>query len=208
MKRTICSIVVLLLAVTAIQGCGRNAEPMPISAVTTTTEATTKRIPTYRLTECEPTNLNYDLSAYKLYYGDVGKHLQTVTDDAMLKEFAGRISDKILKTDDISCELSFQDHSFAIVKIGDFWEWQRRTGVEELGYYPDNSEYVCYTVTYGKHETAGPCVTFDIYKDPSSHFIVVTQCRDYKIVYELFERASGEKTNESETTGTDKGDGT
>lgn len=187
--------VICALAVTALwfAGCSNDADP----TVTTTTSydvpsktRETKPLPSYKLIECDPTNQSYDLSEYKVFDGDIGRALMTETDDAMLKEFAEKVSDRILSTDDISCEIMYQGFSFAIVKIGKFFEWQDRTGVEEQGYYGDKSLFFSYNNEPATGDiTAGPGEHFDVYKDPSDHFIVVTQCRDYKIVYELFERA-------------------
>ena len=193
-NKTISAVCVLALSAAVLAGCGLGSGASPTGTAATTvtatyTFATTRRIPTYRLDECDPVNEDYDLSTYKVFDGNIGGALQTEPDDAMLKEFAEKVADEVIMTDDISCEVKCQGFSFAIVKIGNFWEWQRRTGVEDQGYNPDSSVYYCYREYYGGEETAGPSVCFDVYKDLSGHFIVVTQCRDYKIVHDFFARA-------------------
>ena len=192
--KVICVICLLVLSATILAGCTNDTVPASSGVVTTTAATTTRRIPTYRLIECDPTNQSYDLSAYKVFDGDIGRALLTETDDEMLKEFAEKVSDEVLMTDDISCEIMYQDFSFAIVKIGKFWEWQERTGVEEQGYYPDNSIFFSYCEQPARGDiTASESVMFDVYKDLSDHFIIVTQCRDYKIISELFERVNVEE---------------
>ena len=191
--KSVCVICALAVAGLWFAGCSNDADATPSFVLPTKTKET-KPLPTYKLIECDPTNQSYDLSEYKVFDGDIGRALMTETDDAMLKEFAEKVSDKILMTDDISCEIMYQDYSFAVVKIEKFFEWQDRTGVEEQGYYGDKSLFFSYITQPARGDiTAGPSECFDVYKDPSNHFIVVTQCRDYKIVYELFERAKGEE---------------
>ena len=189
--KLICIICVIVFAASILAGCTSDTVPTSSGVVTTTAATTSRRIPTYRLIECDPTNQSYDLSAYKVFDGDIGRALLTDTDDAMLKEFAEKISDEVLMTDDISCEVMYQGFSFAIVKIGKFWEWQGITGVGEQGYYPDNSIFFSYCEQPARGDiTASESVMFDVYKDLTDRFIIVTQCRDYKIIYELFERAN------------------
>ena len=192
--KAICIICVAVFAATILAGCRNDTVPTSSGVVTTTASTTARPGPTYRLIECDPTNLNYDLSAYKVFDGDIGRALLTETDDEMLKEFAEKVSDEVMMTDDISCEVMYQGFSFAIIKIGKFWEWQGRTGVEEQGYYPDNSIFFSYCEQPARGDiTAGESVMFDVYKDLSEHFIIVTQCRDYKIISELFERVDVEE---------------
>ena len=198
-RKSACIICAVLLAFTSVlASCKKDPDPAtptdtsyssPVSYVGNT-ERKQEKIPDYTLTSCYEQNLDYDLTPYKIH--DAKKEIYAADVDVSetdLKSYAKDKLDYILKLDDKSARGLFQEYEVEIVRIDVFSEWTSLYGLDVDG------RGVCgMFVGYYKGIADGGALQelqrFDVYKDPSGYFVLVTACQDHKIISEFFENGS------------------
>ena len=162
----------------------------PVSYVGNTERPREEEKPDYTLTSCQETNKNYDLSPYKMHSEDeLYKATDVDVSEADLKSYAKDKLDYILKSDDKSVRGLFQDFEVEIVRINVFGEWASSCGLNVCG-RGINGLYVGYFKPMADGGAYQELQFFDVYKDPSGCFVLVTACMDYKIISEFFENGS------------------
>ncbi len=189
-----------MLALTSVlAGCKKEPElstptttsySSPVSYVGNTERPREEEKPDYTLTSCPEKNKNYDLSPYKMHSEDeLYKATDVNVSEADLKSYAKDKLDYILKSDDKSARGLFQDFEVEIVRIDVFGEWASSCGLGVSG-RDINGMSVGYYKGIADGGALQELISFDVYKDPSGCFVLVTACRDYKIISEFFENGS------------------
>ena len=197
-SKTLCSAyAVLFFATCLLTGC--DGCYGPVDTIPTTTEpyndngyvpSEKVRVPDYTLTSVHEKNLDCDLTPYKVFDGDLGKGLETEVEESDLRSFAREKLDYIHAINDKNAKGSFQGYEVEIVRINKFYEWQSLTGVKDTGYYSDRSIFLNYCIGIADGGALQEMICFDIYKDTTGRFILVTQCQDHKVISDFFEIGS------------------
>ena len=199
-NRSACIICAVLLAFTSVlAGCKKDPDPATptdtsysslVSYVGNSAPKPTEKKPEYNLTRCYEKNTQYDLSAYRI---SDKKEVHEVTgidvSEADLKSYATDKLDYIVQIDDISVRGLYQDYEVEIVRIDRFNDWYDRYDFYVYGYYMGGL-YIGYDKGIADGGALKETQEFDLYKDPSGCFILVSACRDFKVISDFFENGS------------------
>ena len=198
-SKTICAECAVLFVLTCLlSGCDGDLYGAPPTSLTPTDPPYNNVPPTdkgstvrnYTFTSCEEKNTNYDLSPYKVFDEDLENVSAADVDESDLKSFAHEKFDIIKKTDDKSAIGTFQGFDLEIIRINSFNEWQSLTGIDDTGNNPDKSLFLYYWTGIADGGSLKERVSLDLYKDPAGCFLIVTACRDHKVIYDFFTEGS------------------
>jgi hypothetical protein len=131
---------------------------------------------------CGERNYFYDIRPYLMYEGDES-YDGTVTSE----EFKAYIEDKLDSIDysDAICARGlYQDYGFGIIKRDEFEAWKIDNDIPGLSYHRDGTWVIYREIEW--EESAYKSIDIGTYKDPSGKFIILTDCYDYKVIYEFF----------------------
>ena len=143
----------------------------------------------------EHTNLEYDITPYKIYKDYKINSQNLSVSKSELKVYSIKRLDKISFESDMSIRGGFQRNSFEIVRCDVFETWRRENGLDITGYAPDGTMSIGYDYPYADGGKMRATIMIDVYKDPSDKFIVVTNCTDHKVICEFFGgKGSGKPT--------------
>jgi hypothetical protein len=160
-----------------LSGCGTDTH------VTETSQQERPTSVVYTLSEQE--NKDYDVSIYRITNRSFYEEPQTAVTKDQLKEYAGSKLDTITQTADKYYVGTYQNYEFTIVAVDGFSEW-----ITSMGYSDRNGNedglYLQRHLGNLEYETT------DYFKDPSGKFLIVTQCRDNKVICEFFEGMNGQ----------------
>ena len=138
----------------------------------------------------QPKNTEYDVSPYRIK--DIGylSSARTVTDKNQLDEFAKTKLVTVSKSTDKYYVGIYQNHEFTIIGIDNFHEWAKANDYSANIITAEgiHLEHKRRSVEYEE---------FDLFKDPSERFLVITKCQDYKIIYEFFNYGNSIKKEDS-----------
>ena len=171
MKRAI-----VCAVLSAVLLCGCNSKPVQIL----TSKPTEQERPTsvlYTLQERE--NQDYDVSPYRVKDRSFYENPKVVIDEEELKEFAGSRLDKITSSTGTDYTGTYKGYEFTIVRADCFANWLELSGYSDRSGERDGLYLQKYRGNYEYEQ-------IDYYKDPSEHFLVVTKCRDNKVICEFF----------------------
>lgn len=129
----------------------------------------------------EPVNKEYDVSKYRIENRTFYEEPKTVIDKDQLKEYAESKLEKITLATDKYYVGSYQNHEFTIIGVDSFSEWLKANGYFDK-HGDDEGQHLERHVGNLEYEV------IDYFKDPSEKFLIVTNCRDYKVICEFFER--------------------
>ena len=132
---------------------------------------------------CYYRNYFYDIRPYLLYEDDDKTYDETVTSE----EFTAYTEDKLDSidySDDICAGGLYQTYGFEIVKRDEFRAWETDNGIVGHAYNRDGSWMVYVEEAWEEHGYESKPI--GTYKDPSGKYIVLTNCFDYKVIYEFF----------------------
>lgn len=172
MKRAI--VCAVLSAVVFLGGC--NFKPVQIL----TSKPTEQERPTsvlYTLQERE--NQDYDVSPYRVKDRSFYENPKVVIDEEELKEFAGSRLEKITSSTGTDYTGTYKGYEFTIVRADCFANWLELSGYSDRSGEREGLYLQKYRGNYEYEQ-------IDYYKDPSEHFLVVTKCRDNKVICEFF----------------------
>ena len=214
-SRSACIICAVMLAVTSVlASCNNPPDPTiptttsyssPVSYVGNSARKDDEPdIEDYYLTGCSEKNMNYDLTPYKISdEKEVYGAFNVDVSEADLKRYAKDKLDYILKLDGNSARGTFQDYEVEIVRINVFDKWAESCGLDQHGLF-NGSMFVGYYKGIADFGALQELQEFDVYKDPSGCFVLVTACGDHKVISEFFENGSSIKGGlASNTTGID-----
>ena len=199
-KKTACVICAIMLAtIPVLASCKKDSDlttptttsySSPVSYVGNSAPKPTEKKPEYNLTRCYEKNTQYDLSAYRI---SDEKEVHEVTgidvSEADLKSYATDKLDYILQIDDISVRGLYQDYEVEIVRIDRFNDWYDSYDFYVYGYFMGGL-YIGYDKGIADGGALKETQQFDLYKDPSGCFILVSACRDFKVISDFFENGS------------------
>ena len=199
-KKTACVICAIMLAtIPVLASCKKDSDlttptttsySSPVSYVGNSAPKPKEKKPEYNLTRCYEKNTQYDLSAYRI---SDEKEVHEVTgidvSEADLKSYATDKLDYILQIDDISVRGLYQDYEVEIVRIDRFNDWYDSYDFYVYGYFMGGL-YIGYDKGIADGGALKETQVFDLYKDPSGCFILVSACRDFKVISDFFENGS------------------
>ena len=172
MKREMISVV--LSGTVFLSGCSflnsKSSQP------TTQKESPTSVL--YTLSERE--NEECDVSSYRVKDSAFYDEPKITIDKAELEEYAGSRLDKITESTDTYCVGTYQGYAFTIIRVDAFSGWMEQNNCNDTG---DGSAFMLKQYR-GNFEYD----QLDYYKDPTEHFLIVTQCRDNKVICEFFDK--------------------
>ena len=197
-SKAVCAVCAVLFVVTCLlAGCDKGLSERPELSTSTEPDdydvpvyTTKEKIPDYTLTSCQGANMDYSLTLYKVFDEDLEKSINADVDAADLRSFAREKLDYIFEMNDMSVRGSFQGYEVEIVRIDELFEWRDIKGIDSVVYNSNNTVCLGYYKGVADGGALQELICFDIYKDPSGRFILVTQCQDQKVIYEFFETGS------------------
>lgn len=164
----------------SLTGCADFLSSVVKAPVFTTTETVQLAGETSVMHQLEaPVNTEYDVSPYRIKDSGSLSSFNTVTDKNELEEFVKTKLVTVSKGTDKYYAGVYQNHEFTIIGIDNFHEWAKAND------YSANI-YAAEGLHLGHKRNSVEYEEFDLFKDPSGKFLVITKCRDYKIIYEFF----------------------
>ena len=173
--------VVIAMMVFTLSGCKNESASRTRNKTKTPTRTEQERPTSVVLPLDEPENEEYDVSAYRIQNRTFYEEPQTVITQDQLKEYAESKLDTVTLAADGYFEGTYQGYKFTIVGVDSFTEW-----LEYMDYSDRNGDQGGLQLWHHRGNLEYEVIEF--YKDPSGNFLAVTQCRDYKVICEFFER--------------------
>ena len=131
-------------------------------------------------------NTEFDVSQYRLTEKDIDSLDMSVNRDE-LKAYANSKLGSITDESRQSIRGKYGNYDFFIIRSDYFEEWLEEDSIgSNLSYYRDGYAKINYSVTW--EFSASAIYTLDVYKDPSNKFIIITNCSDYRVITNFFER--------------------
>ena len=131
-------------------------------------------------------NTEYDVTGYRIPKGyELDSSDITVT-ELELKTYAESRLDTITKETGFFVKGKYEDYTFLIIRRDRFDEWAASDAYAHVDYWRNGYAEIQYTYIW--EFSAGATYTLDVYKDPTERFIVVTNCGDYKVITDFFEK--------------------
>lgn len=175
----------------SLTGCADFLSPVvqaPIPTSTETVQLDGETSVMYHLEE--PKNTEYDVSPYRIKDMSYLSSGKTVTDKNELAEYVKTKLATVSKGTDEYYAGVYQNHEFTIIGIDNFHEWAKANDYSANIIAADgiHLEHKRNSVEYEE---------FDLFNDPSGKFLIITKCRDYKVIYEFFEYGNSIKKEDS-----------
>ena len=127
-----------------------------------------------------PANTEFDLRPYKVFDRSIYENTKTLTDMARVKSYAENKLDIVTKNTDLVYEGLYWNYTFTIIGADKFTAWLDLWKYSDRYADEDGAIYISYQNDAAQYERKY------LYKDPSEQYLIVTTCRDYKIINEFF----------------------
>ena len=130
-------------------------------------------------------NTDYDVSAYRLTKDTNLDSMSVNVTKAELKEYVKGKLQTIDYKSDKNIRGTYKGQDFDIVRIDCYSKWRNENGLTRETYTYEGYVMIGYITSTGFDLTS--YAYLDVYKDPSGKFLIVTNCRDYRVISEFFE---------------------
>ena len=104
--------------------------------------------------------------------------------EAELRSYAENKLDEVTDINSVRAIGTYQNYRFIIVRSDRFEKWVEDDPLAFFNYSWEGYYVVCYEYTW--EFMGGATATIEVYKDPLDRFVIVTGCKDNKVITDFF----------------------